>query len=1026
MKQSNYNGTSGSEEVYESSMESIESSNSFALKPLSALSLPPQNKNKLNKVSSADSLLSMIRNLASNKLSTSTPSSPQLSETGDALSSGYPTPLSTPDTPNGSFLSMQTGKNAAKEKTKQGSQIYVCVLNPLDPKKNQESCENPESEKQSSVELPTISLEVPTFNYGKCLSPIKELPTPLPTPCPSPLPTPMFSRHDKSASMEENSGISDSSLSFGSSVSRSSTLRKLTNKSKSVPQVQSSSSPIKTYSISIESYSCDSGEGTFDQPDVCDAASDYSEISIPIPSFRSSSSSSIDYSLSKSPTGKSVAEIPIIMTSIYDSSENLCKPINKAVKSEKRQTRAKRLVKQSKIPPNIVIPQVSISFEDELEHNLQAKSPLSSNSSTNGSPLISPSGKIKKRPPPLVIPDSNFFNFKETSHEIKSAPPQESCKFIKQETDIRKYSSLECEVSYQLKNLHKESKLALSNHGTCETENKEEYNDNYQAGILTTQQDKSHFLGGKKIVMKQEKIEMPDSPDFLGFPEKGISTQRSKYQNIETIEPLFQIGKQPGSTINTEEASHNVIIMQAEMHMGLKSSEILTEEKEIIDKKNILYESPEIKGNEASWLNVHLGSPPLKKEDQSFYFKTHQNQETQVAKKTIQTFEQPQSLDCDNMAPMIKITPMSDMESDSDSNILHGKSSMSYINPAMDYLSPLTILVPGSPHQIPVSTCSSESNLSSSGYSSMASPGASRRGSFNRLCISESEDTNTPTASKNFFGTQHTLGFVRRPSPLLKSPSCDSESSDQNQTQVSPIRMARLGTRLDKRSLFSRYRTDSETTDDQNTDLITITPDMKDEGICVDLPEKNIIKKAENTHHIDKRESYKNILQASSFTLPEIVVEHCSTIPEQESTESNKSSLHNSMDETQETLLHSPSGSSSRSESPTMSDKSSALSALHAMQVLLPNTDSEGHFDSQSSEVQVLSYKKSPKKKEKRIYKKKISRSNSPTSRSDQGNDSCHTQTSPKKIQNKKRNLRSSNKFEFRTSSSTESLAATR
>ena len=149
---------------------------------------------------------------------------------------------------------------------------------------------------------------------------------------------------------------------------------------------------------------------------------------------------------------------------------------------------------------------------------------------------------------------------------------------------------------------------------------------------------------------------MPDSPDLLGFPEKGISTQRSKYQNIETMDPQFQIDKQPESTINTEEASHNVIIMQAEMHSGLKFSNILTEEKEILDKTNILYESPEIKGNEASWLNVHLGSPPLKKGDQGFNFKTHPNQETHIAKKTIQTFEQPHSLDCDNMAPTIKIT----------------------------------------------------------------------------------------------------------------------------------------------------------------------------------------------------------------------------------------------------------------------------------------------------------------------------------------------------------------------------------
>ena len=213
---------------------------------------------------------------------------------------------------------------------------------------------------------------------------------------------------------------------------------------------------------------------------------------------------------------------------------------------------------------------------------MQAKSPLSSNSSTNGSPLIRSSGKIKKRPLPLVIPDSNFFNFKETSHQIKSAPPQESCKFIKRETDIRKYSSLEYETSYQLKNLHRESKLALSKHGSCESENNSGHNDNSVSGILTTQQDKSHFLGGKKVVMKQEKIEMPDSPDLLGFPEKGISTQRSKYQNIETMEPLFQIDKQPESTINAEEASYNVIIMQAEMHTGIKSSEFLQRKRKLL------------------------------------------------------------------------------------------------------------------------------------------------------------------------------------------------------------------------------------------------------------------------------------------------------------------------------------------------------------------------------------------------------------------------------------------------------------
>ena len=79
----------------------------------------------------------------------------------------------------------------------------------------------------------------------------------------------------------------------------------------------------------------------------------------------------------------------------------------------------------------------------------------------------------------------------------------------------------------------------------------------------------------------------------------------------------------------------------------------------------------------------------------------------------------------------------------------------------------------------------SETNLSSSGYSSMASPASSRCGSANKLCASESEDTTTPTSTSNFFNTHLSLGFVRRPSPLLKSPSCDSESSDQNPVPVS-------------------------------------------------------------------------------------------------------------------------------------------------------------------------------------------------------------------------------------------------
>ena len=76
--------------------------------------------------------------------------------------------------------------------------------------------------------------------------------------------------------------------------------------------------------------------------------------------------------------------------------------------------------------------------------------------------------------------------------------------------------------------------------------------------------------------------------------------------------------------------------------------------------------------------------------------------------------------------------------------------------------------------------------------------------------------------------------------------------------------------------------------------------------------------------------------ESKQFTLPEIVVDHCVNIKEQESTESVssiKSSAHNSLEDSQDPACHcSPSGSSSRSESPTLSDKNSVISA--SLQVL--------------------------------------------------------------------------------------------
>ena len=136
---------------------------------------------------------------------------------------------------------------------------------------------------------------------------------------------------------------------------------------------------------------------------------------------------------------------------------------------------------------------------------------------------------------------------------------------------------------------------------------------------------------------------------------------------------------------------------------------------------------------------------------------------------------------------------MSDLESDTCDSPLPCTVSTT------TFLSPFLSVVPSSSC---TSRATSESNLSSSGYSSMASPSPSMCGSSNPLCISESEDTASPTFSY-FTSTSSTNsgpGFVRRPSPLLKSPSCDSESSDAQH-----YRSIRLSNRVDRAALFSRH-----------------------------------------------------------------------------------------------------------------------------------------------------------------------------------------------------------------------------
>lgn len=160
---------------------------------------------------------------------------------------------------------------------------------------------------------------------------------------------------------------------------------------------------------------------------------------------------------------------------------------------------------------------------------------------------------------------------------------------------------------------------------------------------------------------------------------------------------------------------------------------------------------------------IFPGSPPPQKshlQEPSFQFPPPKQ-----TRKLYKDLDKPNSLDLPCTPPMITITcNLSEAESDAESISPATKSSshLGGTSGGMSYLSPFSIA--RGDHN------ASESNLSSSGYSSMASPGPSRCGSSNPLCPSEMEDQGPPGS-----GSSH-----RRPSPLLKTNSSPGEKSEKS------------------------------------------------------------------------------------------------------------------------------------------------------------------------------------------------------------------------------------------------------
>ena len=163
----------------------------------------------------------------------------------------------------------------------------------------------------------------------------------------------------------------------------------------------------------------------------------------------------------------------------------MCKPVQN--QEPKPSAKNKRLVKQRQIPANIIIPQVSISFEDDSG----IISPRTSNSSSNSSPVISPSAKIKKKPPPLVIPDSNFFNFKvdtQSAPILSTNKEKEGLFDIKGDQKETKSTSLDKNITLFKQKCFNDEKVddTESLNSISESKHEEEH---------TTENKKEYFLG---------------------------------------------------------------------------------------------------------------------------------------------------------------------------------------------------------------------------------------------------------------------------------------------------------------------------------------------------------------------------------------------------------------------------------------------------------------------------------------------------------------------------------------------------
>lgn len=339
---------------------------------------------------------------------------------------------------------------------------------------------------------------------------------------------------------------------------------------------------------------------------------------------------------------------------------------------------------------------------------------------------------------------------------------------------------------------------------------------------------------------------------------------------------------------------------------------------------------------------IFPGSPPPQRAsigETSGLFPNRQQQ-----KRLFMQFDKPGSLDFQFAPPMITITAnMSEAESDAE--FLSPATSKASLMPStklaaggsgMTYLSPFSMCTRGD-------RAPSEGNLSSSGYSSMASPGPSRCSSNNPLCLNEMDCGSSQCGDISI--TVPVLPSVRRHQSILKKNEEGEKANNES---------------LDENGLRFRKRSDSETLSDETV------LESNDEGIGTDHLDEKIeeggIRSAKELEIFIGKEFLENgrsllateevmVSTMSQLQLPSIVIQS-------------------------DTGFEKLSPVSSRSESP-LSDRNNGMGRFsphfyNKREQQLPFTDSDGLYDFPSSDGKSCSghYRKSAgKRRDKRSMK---------------------------------------------------------